>query len=975
MTIQEVAEATAVDLEAQSFSLDERFGDPYDMLALCSSLVSLTEVGTDSILNKERGYQFNWGKDLKIVQFAHFSVKEYILSEAACESIPDCLHINEALSQRYLTEMCLTYLLDFNNGERAMSFDHNGFPFLGYAALHWTTHLAVVPENDRDGISALLMRFFDADHPNSLMNYLNIYNPVSTWNAHQSRQTGTAPRTINFGTTYRNKQDFQTPLYYASLYGLDTVVTALRGKHSQGQAADELGSALEAAASSGHDDIIRRLLAEGADSNAKYCTRYFRPIQAAASSGSLSTIKLLLLAGADISPASYGGECGTALHVAARNGNVECVQALLDAGHEINHLSFGSGYNGTPLAVAASRGQDAAVQCLLRNGADPGSCSSVYNYPLNQACENCSLATVEALLDAGAKVNGISGRPPLHDAARRGEVNVMRLLFERGADIDAPGGTYGTCLKAAIQSRDPAIFKFMLDHGANINARGSSDKYPVDQAIFGGNLEAADKLLELGAKFSGDALVQAVDWETKEYLAKELLKRGADPNTEHEHQGNVLQLAISKRCRDETIRWLLEAGADVNAVEGEYGTALQAAVYFDRPKVVSMLFEFGAEVNVLSCGSFGNPLQAAIHSKKEPLIHLLLDHGADIRAVGGTYGSILQAAVTFGNETLVQHLLGNNVDVDVAGGEYGTALRAAIAMEHESIVQLLLEAGADMNIKVETFHCTKSRIHSNSHFNSALEVATASCNTSIFQLLLDHGMVFTAETTEAALVQAVKAYTLEDNLKMLALLVLHGADVKKQGGKALFFACESDKIEVLRKLLSLGAPVNWSWDGDTGSPLMMAIDRGYEDLALELLEAGADINLAAGRSGTALIHAIEKGHKGIALELLNRGADPNIKAGYWGTALTVASRNGDEDMFYELLKRGADVNLTHGYYGTALQAAISQRYYHLGHELLDRGADPSASGVHASPLICVSGYGKAGQLELLKRLLSLGLGT
>ena len=102
MTIQEVAEATAVDLEAQSFSLDERFGDPYDMLALCSSLVSLTEVGTDSILNKERGYQFNWGKDLKIVQFAHFSVKEYILSEAACESIPDCLHINEALSQKVL---------------------------------------------------------------------------------------------------------------------------------------------------------------------------------------------------------------------------------------------------------------------------------------------------------------------------------------------------------------------------------------------------------------------------------------------------------------------------------------------------------------------------------------------------------------------------------------------------------------------------------------------------------------------------------------------------------------------------------------------------------------------------------------------------------------------------------------------------------------------------------------------------------
>lgn len=43
----------------------------------------------------------------------------------------------------------------------------------------------------------------------------------------------------------------------------------------------------------------------------------------------------------------------------------------------------------------------------------------------------------------------------------------------------------------------------MLDSGADINARGSRDKFPVDQAIFGGNLAAAGKLLDLGAS-SGD---------------------------------------------------------------------------------------------------------------------------------------------------------------------------------------------------------------------------------------------------------------------------------------------------------------------------------------------------------------------------------------------------------------------------------------------------------------------------------------
>ena len=160
----------------------------------------------------------------------------------------------------------------------------------------------------------------------------------------------------------------------------------------------------------------------------------------------------------------------------------------------------------------------------------------------------------------------------------------------------------------------------MLDQGADINARGSTTKYPIDQAIFGGNLKAADKLLELHAKFSGEALAEAVDYETKEYLVSELLKRGADPNTEHERQGNMLQLAISKGCQESTIRALLEAGADVNAVEGEYGTALQAAVYRKEENTVRLLFEHGAKVNLPTCGEFGNPLQIAVSSKLEPQI-------------------------------------------------------------------------------------------------------------------------------------------------------------------------------------------------------------------------------------------------------------------------------------------------------------------------------------------------------------------
>jgi hypothetical protein len=60
MTIQEVAEATAVDLEEQPFTTDNQFGDPFDLLEVCSSLVSLTDVpgGTSSQLRYEDMYQY-----------------------------------------------------------------------------------------------------------------------------------------------------------------------------------------------------------------------------------------------------------------------------------------------------------------------------------------------------------------------------------------------------------------------------------------------------------------------------------------------------------------------------------------------------------------------------------------------------------------------------------------------------------------------------------------------------------------------------------------------------------------------------------------------------------------------------------------------------------------------------------------------------------------------------------------------------
>lgn len=172
MTIDEVAESTTVNLETQSFCQGERFEPADTILELCSSLVSAlysSAVGQDRM-------DLAWNENAKIIQFAHLSVREYVLSDM--KSSPPGIHINTSLCQRYLTEMCLIYLLDFNEGKAARNADLRKFPFLVLAGTHWTKHLRHVEEADRINISNLLIRLFDPYHPEGLMNTINILDPL-----------------------------------------------------------------------------------------------------------------------------------------------------------------------------------------------------------------------------------------------------------------------------------------------------------------------------------------------------------------------------------------------------------------------------------------------------------------------------------------------------------------------------------------------------------------------------------------------------------------------------------------------------------------------------------------------------------------------------------------------------------------------------------------------------------------------------
>ena len=135
---------------------------------------------------------------------------------------------------------------------------------------------------------------------------------------------------------------------------------------------------------------------------------------------------------------------------------------------------------------------------------------------------------------------------------------VQMVLLEKGANVNAQGGHYGTALQAASYKGHDQVVQRLLEKGADVNAQGGH---------------------------YGNAL-QAASVEGHDQVVQRLLEKGADVNAQGGYYGTALQ-AASAGGHDQIVQRLLEKGADVNAQGGEYGNALQAASYWgprpDRP--------------------------------------------------------------------------------------------------------------------------------------------------------------------------------------------------------------------------------------------------------------------------------------------------------------------------------------------------------------------------------------------------------
>ena len=538
LRVEELAELFAFDFKTgriPKFHEDWRLEDPmHAVLSTCPSFLAIVD---DKIYSNR-----------KVVQFSHFSVKEFLTSARLGEATDDILrryHVSETPAHTLAARACLGYLLHIDKD--VASYNLRNLPFTDYAE-YWADHARPedVSRNIKDGLKEL----FDPSKPH-LAVCIWICDPSLPLS--QRRHQSEKPSPLR-----------GTPLHYAAFWDLHSIVELLVNEHSQNvnsQDFTDSATPLHAASSEGHTKIARRLLDCGADVEAHNKDEE-TPLHVASQAGRLEVARLLIDCCADVSAQNKDGQAP--LHLASQAGQLEVASMLIERSAD---LSAQDKNGQTPLHVASQAGRLEVARLLI---------------------DRC--------VDVSAQ--GKDGQTPLHLASRAGRLEVTRLLIERGADVLAQDKDDQTPLHLALLMVQLEVARMLIELGADVSARNNDGQTPLHVASEVGRWEVARMLIVRGASVSaqngdGQTPLHVASQAGRLEVARLLIVRGAGVSAKNDDGQTPLHVA-SQAGQWEVVRMLIRRGADKSAQDNDGRTPMHLASQAGQLEVIRTLLAHGA---------------------------------------------------------------------------------------------------------------------------------------------------------------------------------------------------------------------------------------------------------------------------------------------------------------------------------------------------------------------------------------------
>jgi len=391
----------------------------------------------------------------------------------------------------------------------------------------------------------------------------------------------------------------------------------------------------------------------------------------AAMRGDRDAVRLLLKQKAAVNTAQADGM--TALHWAAFKNDLDMTRMLLQAGANVKAVTRVEGL--TPIFIAATNGNTATVEALLKAGADPNAANTLGTTALMQASAAGDPQTVKLLLDSGANPNATESarqQTAVMFAAALNRYDAIKVLVAKGANLGATSKVVpiekpafdedGNPLPAAkVQSRTgngaAATPTLQAPGGAAVKVMGGLSA--LHYAAREGHMESVKTLVEIGADIN---LPSPGDHSTPMVLAivnghfdigRYLLDHGADPNVAT--IDNLTPLYATLECQWAPIAWTPTASTAAGSV------AQQKTSYLDLMKA---LLDHKADPNagivrplwfspphhdqqwVKSGGA--SPFWRAAQATDVPAMKLLIQYGANPKIISTNKDTALHMAAGVG---------------------------------------------------------------------------------------------------------------------------------------------------------------------------------------------------------------------------------------------------------------------------------------------------------------------------------------
>ena len=524
VSVADVAEAVAINQECHTFDPCDRLTDPFDIIEILSSLV--THSSGQILLRSSqvpRYGSFPGAERATEIRLAHYSVKEYLLSDRICHGKASTFHLMLHEAHRSAAELCLTYLLSFDQPDSITAELLLDYPFGLYAAQFWHEHAQTFcssskhEKNGEVSLTQLAIRLLNPQQKSCYINWLRLCDPSEPWQGVDDK---------------RVLKSMAAPLFYACYTGLI--------------------------------EVVRELLDQGADLN--YHQGLGRlvtptPLNGSILGGHAPMVKFLLDSGVQVNAIGDWGR--TSLHHAALNGKDFIVELLVQHGALLEcrtgpmiPYDLVDAPSEDPLrtlmdsrVTGRSPREEIAIALLhhlLETQRHLESVSFRIN-PVNQWPKHGNVSSLLKTLMYGGyerETCSATGWTPLHESSWGGHVGVVRLLLKQGADIEAKTRYGWTALLFATWEGHTSIVAELIEWGADVSVKNVYGWTPLHAA-------------------------------RKESIIHLLLDMGADIDARTSY--GWTSLFGMSNFDDNATALLIQRGGDLNAYNLYFGTALHMA--------------------------------------------------------------------------------------------------------------------------------------------------------------------------------------------------------------------------------------------------------------------------------------------------------------------------------------------------------------------------------------------------------------